>query len=261
MALALIAMLPLSFILLRASSWATSRSYLRTSEQLAVVKRPPAIVNTTSDEATPGDGLCSLREAIIAANAGPGVVNDCGGIAGFDTIKFSVSGTIRITGSAFPAIMNPLTIDGTGQRIVVDGAGSFQVFVVDTGVAVTLNDLAITNGNGGMSDGGGIENHGTLAVTNCTIGGNTTMVAGGGIFSDGTLTVTSSTIFGNSAPLGGGILGFDMTVTNSTISGNTATNVGGGIRSVGTWTVTNSTIAGNVATNFGGGLETMWAAR
>ena len=136
--------MPLSFTLLRASSWANSRSYLRSSERAPVVKRPPAIVNTTSDEATPGDGLCSLREAIVAANAGPGVVNDCGGLVGFDTIKFSVSGTITITDSGFPtAIMKPLTIDGTGQAITID-ENKFSAFEIDSGVTVTLSNLTIS---------------------------------------------------------------------------------------------------------------------
>src|SRR5208283_4608523 len=94
------------------------------------------------------------------------------------------------------------TIDGSGETITIDGAGN-QILYVNPG-ALTVNDLTIENGS--SFDGGGIENVGTLTVTNSTFSGNSaTGGTGGGIFNDGTLTVTNSTFSTNTAAgLGGG---------------------------------------------------------
>jgi CSLREA domain-containing protein len=55
------------------------------------------IVNTLSDENTPGDALCSLREAINNANHRSDTTKgDCATRTGIDTIIFSVSGAIAI---------------------------------------------------------------------------------------------------------------------------------------------------------------------
>src|SRR3954468_23689089 len=57
------------------------------------------IVNSTSDVANPNDGLCTLREAITAANtdsvSGP-TVGECNAGSGDDMISFSVTGTITL---------------------------------------------------------------------------------------------------------------------------------------------------------------------
>src|SRR5579863_3289819 len=83
-ALLLTAMVSWSLILLRAPSWANSRQ----QQPLQPIKfRTLLIVNTTSDEVTAGDGLCSLREAITTSNDAGGFTNDCGTGSGFDTIQ------------------------------------------------------------------------------------------------------------------------------------------------------------------------------
>src|SRR5208337_440484 len=52
-------------------------------------------VNTLADETTPGDKLCSLREAINNANSASDTTSgDCAAGKGNDLINFSVSGTI-----------------------------------------------------------------------------------------------------------------------------------------------------------------------
>lgn len=54
-------------------------------------------VNTTADELTPNDGLCSLREAINAGGS-PGTASDCGAAAfGANTIALG-------PGRAAPAV-------------------------------------------------------------------------------------------------------------------------------------------------------------
>ena len=75
------------------------------------------VVNTTADNATAGDGFCTLREAIQSTNnAGNG---DCGANSPVaDTITFgaSLSGATITLGSTLPSIVSgqgALTIDGS----------------------------------------------------------------------------------------------------------------------------------------------------
>ena len=105
--------------------------------------------------------------------------------------------------------------------------------------------------------GTGIENGGTLTITNSTVSGNRGNGLAGGIHNAGTLMLTNSTVSGNSGEAGGGILNVGtLTVTNSTISGNSADDGGGGIFNAGgldeggVLTMTNSTVSGNT----GGGI-------
>ncbi|MGO9356129.1 MAG: choice-of-anchor Q domain-containing protein, partial [Xanthobacteraceae bacterium] len=214
-------------------------------------------VNTTADPGT--FKKCSLRAAITNANSGTSSPSSaCAAGTGNDTIVFGVSGTITL-GSSLPAIENTLTIDGSGKTITVSGAGLYQVLVVNLDATLTLNDLTIAHGNW-SSDGGGINNQGTLTVTNSTFSDNSGG-DGGGVFNAATLTVTNSTFELNSAHLGGGIFnngGASLTVTSSTFSGDNATGglgSGGGMYNEGTAMVVNSTFAGNDAANgFGGGI-------
>ncbi len=108
--------------------------------------------------------------------------------------------------------------------------------------------------------GGGIQNGGTLTITNSTLSGNKAVYAGG-IENSGTLTITNSTLSGNSATGsfrffgGGGILnwGGKLTITNSTLSGNSAGSQGGGISNfapvnhITTLWISNSLVIGNNA--------------
>ena len=136
--------------------------------------------------------------------------------------------------------------------------------------------MTIRHGNAD-GEGGGINNAGTLTLTNSTVRDNTAL-AGGGIFNQGTLTLTNSTVSGNAAPGGGGIhnLGTlflnrstisdntalagggifndvdgELTITNSTVGDNTA-QAGGGIWNQGTVALGNSTLSGNSAEGGGG---------
>jgi hypothetical protein len=166
----------------------------------------------------------------------------------------------QITLGSTLTVNTNITIDGTGHVIVVDGGGTVTVFTVTAGTAVqpvTLDALTVQHGNTG-NDGGGIDNGGTLSVTNGTFSGNSAF-EGGGIYNTGTLSVTNSTFSGNAcggSGYGGGIFngGGTLTVTNSTFTGNSAGNGGGGIINGGTLSVTNSTFTGNSADG-GGGID------
>jgi uncharacterized repeat protein (TIGR01451 family) len=146
-----------------------------------------------------------------------------------------------------------------------------RVFTVTAGVTVTLDGLTMRYGK--ASNGGGIQNMGTLTVTHCYLANNeATTNDGGAIYNDATsgsalLSIQQSTIAANAASRwGGGIANngssnpATVVVENSTFSGNSAQN-GGGIANGGVsaaLTVSSSTFSGNsasAATNGGGAIR------
>ncbi|NEO86841.1 MAG: CHAT domain-containing protein [Spirulina sp. SIO3F2] len=236
------------------------------------------------------DGKLAIRTVSSNADAGTGTLRDAltvgvgfgGALAAGDTINFSFSGTITLTGVDINWTADNVTIDGSGQTIVIDGGANDNVFVVNANNATIQNltiqngsstgrggaidhqgvgTLAITNstitGNSASTDGGGIYSTGTVSLTNSTVSGNITNVDGGGVHSTGSLTLTASTVSGNTAMNYGGGLFLDntagnLTLSDSTLSGNSASAKGGGVDSNGSTTLTNSTISGNSSINGGG---------
>src|SRR5829696_8537656 len=225
---------------------------------------------TRVDDPVPGacDSDCSLREAVLAADAG----------SGGDTISIPAGRYgLRIAGTGEDAaatgdldLTRSVTISGSGARAtVIDAGGGDRVFDVKAGVTASISDVTITGGfiNG---NGGGIASAGVLTLVRDTVSGNHALLAsngnGGGIDSNGTLTVTQTEISGNGAVDGGGINFGTLWLTNSTVSGNTAggpgaNGDGGGISGSGgaTLTATGSTIVGNSSFNglcSGGGIST-----
>jgi hypothetical protein len=119
---------------------------------------------------------------------------------------------------------------------------------VDSGVHAEIDRLTIQNfralpssrDDGDLFDeanwGGGVGNHGTLTVRNCTFSGNWG-IWGGGIFNDGNLTVEASEFSGNKGAwdqfgigTGGGIFNRGTaSVSNSLFSSNYTDTTGGGI--------------------------------
>jgi hypothetical protein len=195
-----------------------------------------------------------------------------------DTIVFSVTGTITLDctdpGDGPLVISQNVTISGPGAaNLAISGglpsANACQVFVVNPAVTATISRVTIENGICSsatcLRSGGGIQNRGTLTVSNSTLSGNSGGVyngnGGGGIFNDGgTLMVSNSTLSGNSGGVyngngGGGIFndGGTLMVSNSTLSANSA-DEGGGIYNDGTLTVSNSTLSANTAVIQGGGI-------
>jgi hypothetical protein len=196
---------------------------------------------------TNDNGTGSLRDTIAAAAPG-------------DTINFAVTGTISLTSGQI-TINKDLTIQGPGANLLTvqntaAASPTSRVFLITTGVTVSISGLTISDGNVVTAGGGGIFlQGGTLTVMNSIISNNMA-VAGGGISGTGTLNVINSTISGNKATGGNGG-GFDnsgkVNVTNSTISDNTAAVSGGGIYNISTLSVTNSTISSNKALSVRGG--------
>jgi len=217
------------------------------------------------------DSDCSLREAVVAANA------DADG----DTILFNGDYTITL-GASLPSATDNLTIDGKGHTVILDGANTYGI--MDAQASLHLKNLTIqhaSNGNGGAiltrspssianvtftnntasSNGGAVYNYQTtLTITNSTFDSNSATGGGGAIKNDtGTLIVSNSTFSNNSAGTGGAVIALysssnvTTTIYNSTFSGNNATTQAGGIYSNGTLNYANTIIANSTTNNIPGG--------
>ena len=102
-------------------------------------------VNTTADNTTSGDGLVTLREAIIASNNDS--TTDLGQTgSGKDTIEFAISGggpfSISLD-SSLPWIVDPVVIDATSQSQYVDS----PVIFLDGSNAGNANGLNVNSGD------------------------------------------------------------------------------------------------------------------
>ena len=155
-------------------------------------------------------------------------------------------------------ITQNLALAGAGASAVTISGGG-PVISVAAGVTASVDGVTVTGGS--ASGGGGVDNAGSLTISNSTIAHNSASGTGGGIENEagGTLIVYDSTIAGNSAAANGG--GIDnagmLTIANSTIAGNLAA-AGGGISDEGSLTAVNTTIAYNSTSggfDSGGGLE------
>ena len=214
------------------------------------------VVNTTAQD---DDGACqplavgdcTLREAITAANAAPGMetivfdipTND----PGYDAVTDRY--TIALT-SVLPDLDSDMEISGLGaKRLTVKRIAPpqqfFRIFTVNNGTTVTISGLTISGGDIGQS-GGGVANSGTLTILNSTLSGNRTGDNGGAIFNTGTLAISGTTLTDNRGVWGGGVstIGGTLVITNSTLSGNRA-DIGGAIYDRGTVTLSNSTVSNN----------------
>ena len=218
-------------------------------------------VNTTDDENN-GDGDCSLREAIEAANLNV-AVDACTSGEGSDTIIIP-AGTYTFTTPAQHDVSSNIAFQGAGAAsTTIDADGLARVFNVETqgSLVVSFDGLTITGGSWD-GDGGGINASRTdLTITNSIITDNETDVDvgndGGGIRNTGngsSTTIRNSVISNNrSGDDGGGIQvnsdDTELTITGSSITGNTAQSEGGGIHvdDATTTSIEGTTIADNTA--------------
>ena len=100
-------------------------------------------VNSLSDVANGADGLCTLREAITAANsdaASGATPGECAAGSGTDTIDMTtLNGTIVLT-AELPNITSSVTLAGPGQsQLTISGNNSVRVFWVRLDVAGPVN--------------------------------------------------------------------------------------------------------------------------
>jgi CSLREA domain-containing protein len=202
---------------------------------------------TKTSDSTDGacsTSLCSLRDAIVRANADTG-----------DTINVPASASHYTLGGAVLEVTAPMTIIGAGARsTVIDASGKSRVLNVNQSGTVSISGVTITGGlNPEPSEpaGAGISVEPTGATVN----------------------LTDDAVIGNSentgvlnTPLGGGIYnGAKMSITRTLIANNLATSTfpdsafGGGILNGGTLTLIDSTVTGNTASggnaSRGGGID------
>lgn len=230
-------------------------------------------VNST-DDLIANDGLCTLREAVIAANANT-PVNGCAAGSDSSTDKIvladgatyvltitstnengSLNGDLDVTNNtAVTDLILKVTSNGTAI-ISQDGTPDDRILHVLNGSGVDV--IGVTFQGGNAVSAAGILNEGILTLTNCTVAGNTAGTGGGGgIFnSGGTLTLNASTLYANTSGNNGGSGLYNngtATVNGSTISGNSTSGDGGGIYSnAGMLTLNGCTIVDNSAQSGGG---------
>jgi CSLREA domain-containing protein len=204
----------------------------------------PAIVVTKTADTNDGAcsaGDCSLREAVLRANA----------CAGGQTIQVPAGTyTLTLAGAGEDAaatgdldLTGDATFVGTG-RPVIDGNAQDRVFEVFPGVTASFTNFVIRNGSAPF--GAGIRSRGTLNVDTCTVEDNIAVRPagsgvpgrGGGILSDGpgNLGVYISDLTGNSAEEGGGIAvsppagaSPEVMISYTRIATNDASFAGGGL--------------------------------
>jgi hypothetical protein len=181
-------------------------------------------------------------------------------------ISLATSGdTVKVAATTYTenlTINIIVKVIGSGaSSTIIDGGGVGTVVTISNTTAhVTLSSLAIRNGQATSvsvrqrpsGGGGGINNSGTLTLTNSTVSGNLVLApcihsfvfceiragtaSGGGIYNSGALIISNSIISGNEAvsscpaesrltgcsAFGGGIYnqGTLMTINNTNITGN-----------------------------------------
>ncbi len=244
------------------------------------------ITVTTTSDVVASDGLCSLREAIVAANT-DSAFHGCPAGSGADTVVFSPGlpqpATFVLTRSGANEdaastgdldVVGTLTINGAGlENTILDGNGGDRVFDIQPGAHVTISGVTIRNGDPGAGLGGGIKVLGALTLSNSSVESN----LGSGISNvGGSLTLSNVKVTNNSGDYGirnqnqavfsfvgglvsgnqgGGIYNATSSATLSALSivNNTG---GGGVYNMGAslthLTMSQSTVMTNTATSGGG---------
>jgi len=186
-------------------------------------------------------------------------------------ISLAASGdTIQIAASTYQenlSIPFNLTLNGAkAATTIIDGTDTLGVLTVGAGISLKLSNLTIEKGLS-YQGGGGVDNSGTLAVSNSVFYLNTAL-SGGAILNTGTASISNTTFsgnspyfFGHSASCGAIDNRSTMTITTSTFDTNYANNnitSGGAICNGGALTITNSTFSNNSSvgnnTGYGGAI-------
>jgi CSLREA domain-containing protein len=233
--------------------------------------RAATITVTTTQDENNNDGDCSLREAILAAEADT-AVDACTAGSGADTIALASNATYALTlsvaaadvgATGLPTITGAVILRGNGSTIRRDSAAAFRILRIASGGSLTLDEVTIRDGlaenTSSSGRGGGIYNQGTLTLTNnSAVRGNSIVINGnsaspqagygGGVYNLGTVTITASTVANNTINVtntgtgaalgfGGGLhhSGPSLTITEGVVGNNSVTTLatGGGANNSG----------------------------
>jgi hypothetical protein len=232
------------------SSWLRNRTTIPRANRAATLRQRPArfrpALEMLEDRCVPstltvtntldsGDG--SLRADVTAAHKGDTIVFN---IPKSDPGYNASTGvwTITLTSGEL-LIKQNLSITGPGaSQLTISGDKLSRVFElsIKTKPQVSLSGMTLSNGDGlsGITEGGAINNYGTLTISNSVLSGNSAF-EGGAISNDGTLTVNGCILTGNSTTPGGfgggAIVSLSsgvVTVSNCTLSDNSAVGGNGG---------------------------------
>lgn len=213
------------------------------ARQVAARRAAVITVTSQSEAVDPADGLCTLREAITAANSDApsgGAAGECPAGAGADTIElasgsYTLTAVDNTTGGAngLPAITSDITVQGAGvvSTIIERDAGAppFRFFAVATGARLTLADLTVRGGqevSGGAilvefggelvvhrsafeqnsaDDGGAIYTLGPTEIRAGSFEANRAAGQGGALYTDSRTAIDESIFVGGEALFGGAI--------------------------------------------------------
>jgi predicted outer membrane repeat protein len=214
-------------------------------------------------DSAPGDGACAgpngctLRAAIMEANARPGADEIVLGTGNFGLTRAgnddtAVNGDLDIT--------DTLTLKGAGYAVTIVDGGTFvspdRIFQVLTGTQVSMSGFEIKRGKA-AAGGGGIHNAGILTLTQMRLFTNTAAY-GGALYNatTGQIILDQSQVVTNSATnIGGGVLANGpMTLTQSRLSGNVAGTNGAALYIDASLSVADSVFQNNRATVDGGAI-------
>ncbi len=227
------------------------------------------VVNSGSDIVNAGDGLCTLREALISAASASGtpsgnVANECDGSYGETEIVFSPSGgfpvnasiVLSLTNGALPDIVNKVTISGP---ITIDGSSATsatRLLSVAVGGSLTATDVTFR-----AAKLTALLNNGTLHLGAGLFEANGDgSAASAAIQNTGTATIAGTRFVGNRASNAGAILtSSNLKIGGAYFEANRADGVsgtGGAILfSGGTLEVTDAIFRGNAANGRGGAIQ------
>ena len=241
--------------------WLWAASYLNTNR---------VNVDTTNDVLNDLDGLLSLREAVIDANAASATTEITLSNA---TYRLTIGGAgddAALTGDL--DITNDMRVVGVDALPATVDASALndRVFHVASNVVAYFSNLVIRGGNAGTNFGGGLLCRGITTVDKCTIMGNSGGM-GGGLYNSGTsLLIVNSRIVNNSCPdgangvtggqggrpggEGGGIYSFSgaVSIRSTLIQSNFAGSGGVGANDISVFNAAPGGAGGN-----GGGIVSM----
>ena len=265
------ALVPLAAALFATSAGAATIDYYVNSTDDA-----PAAGTAGFCETAPGDGVCTLRAAVMAAQV---ILRQSGEEAiihvpaGTYTLTIPPSGsfdTLGRKGNLYVAGLTTIVGAGPGATII-DANHIDRAMWINTATKVKLSGLTIRNGQPSTAihsflQGGGIfVQNGDVSIDHsviemCSSPGSPAGTAGGGIHFNylGTFSISWSTIRYNTTDgSGGGIQNNvgELQLDHVSIHHNQSANSGGGILTgSGNFYASNSTIGWNSASQSGGGI-------
>ncbi|MBX7105464.1 MAG: hypothetical protein K1X57_15370 [Gemmataceae bacterium] len=202
----------------------------------------PAIYNvtTSADSVSPGDGVLSLREAVLASNASS-TVDDTIVLPAGNYVLTTVGEWEDSAAKGDLDVLGNVLIVGAGPSTTfINGNASDRIFDIKSG-NVTISGMTISNGLdrsagstfSAFDGGGGIRSTATLTISNCVIRDNTvaasagTSSSGPSVFGGGICQLGGSLHLSNTVITYNRAIGGSKTSSTQSVSGGGAN--GGGI--------------------------------